>query len=43
MVPAAASSKGNVPIGELNNSQRFSESKSKDSKFDSQPAGWAGF
>ncbi|XP_042061304.1 probable serine/threonine-protein kinase DDB_G0280111 [Salvia splendens] len=42
-VPAAASSKVNVPVGELNNSQRFGESKGKDSKFDSQPAGWAGF
>lgn len=41
--PASASSKINVPMGELNNSQRFGESKSKDSKLESQPAGWAGF
>lgn len=42
VVPAAGS-KVNVPVGELNNSQRFRESKSTESKSDSQPAGWAGF
>lgn len=42
VVPAAGS-KVNVSIGELNNSQRFGESKSTESKSDSQPAGWAGF
>lgn len=42
VVPAAGS-KVNVPVGELNNSQRFHESKSTESKSDSQPAGWAGF
>ncbi|KAI3444953.1 hypothetical protein Pfo_001618 [Paulownia fortunei] len=42
-VVPAASSKINVPVGELNNSQRFGASKSTESKLDSQPAGWAGF
>lgn len=42
-VVPAASSKINVPISELNNAQRFGESKSTESKSGSQPAGWAGF
>lgn len=43
VAPASASSKINIPIGELNKSQRIGESKSKEQKSDSQPAGWAGF
>ncbi|KAL0464386.1 UNVERIFIED_CONTAM: putative serine/threonine-protein kinase DDB [Sesamum latifolium] len=39
----SASPKINLPVGELNNSQRFGESKSTGSKLESQPAGWAGF
>ncbi|KAH6778376.1 Protein kinase superfamily protein [Perilla frutescens var. frutescens] len=42
-VVSGNSSKINVPIGELNNAQRFVESKSTESKSGSQPAGWAGF
>lgn len=42
-VATTSTSKINVPVGELNNSQRFGESKSMESKLDSQPAGWAGF
>ncbi|KAL0429309.1 UNVERIFIED_CONTAM: putative serine/threonine-protein kinase DDB [Sesamum radiatum] len=39
----SASPKINLPVGEFNNSQRFGESKSTESKLESQPAGWAGF
>ncbi|KAL2461301.1 Protein kinase superfamily protein [Abeliophyllum distichum] len=39
----AASSKVNVPVGELNNSKRVGESKNKGKKLASQPSGWAGF
>ncbi|KAL0379925.1 UNVERIFIED_CONTAM: putative serine/threonine-protein kinase DDB [Sesamum angustifolium] len=39
----SASPKINMPVGEFNNSQRFGESKSTESKLESQPAGWAGF
>ncbi|KAI3719158.1 hypothetical protein L6452_20052 [Arctium lappa] len=43
-VPAAAASpQVNVPSANLNNSQRSGESKNKESKLASQPAGWAGF
>lgn len=41
-VPTACS-QINVPITNSNNSQRFGESKNKDGKSASQPAGWAGF
>nr|XP_043623704.1 AP2-associated protein kinase 1 isoform X2 [Erigeron canadensis] len=37
------SSQVNTPITSLNSSQRFGESKNKESKPASQPAGWAGF
>ncbi|KAD4982526.1 hypothetical protein E3N88_19197 [Mikania micrantha] len=33
----------NAPINNLNHSQRFDDSKNKESKSASQPAGWAGF
>ncbi|KAK1424913.1 hypothetical protein QVD17_20254 [Tagetes erecta] len=33
----------NAPINNLNHSQRFNDSKNKESKPASQPAGWAGF
>ncbi|KAK9051602.1 hypothetical protein SSX86_028229 [Deinandra increscens subsp. villosa] len=33
----------NAPINNLNHSQRFDDSKNKESKPASQPAGWAGF
>ncbi|XP_024962933.1 AP2-associated protein kinase 1 isoform X2 [Cynara cardunculus var. scolymus] len=39
----AASPQVNVSSPSLNNSQRFGESKNKESKSASQPAGWAGF
>ncbi|PIN25189.1 ARK protein kinase family [Handroanthus impetiginosus] len=42
-VVPTGSSQINLPVRELNKSQRFGESKSTESKFDSQPAGWAGF
>ncbi|KAL8495928.1 hypothetical protein ACS0TY_019881 [Phlomoides rotata] len=43
-VVPSASSKVSVPVGDLNNSQRFGESKSSGNKLvESKPAGWAGF
>ncbi|KAL2514201.1 Protein kinase superfamily protein [Forsythia ovata] len=39
----AASPQVNLRVGELNNSQRFGESKNGESKLAPQPAGWAGF
>ncbi|KAK6162881.1 hypothetical protein DH2020_002722 [Rehmannia glutinosa] len=42
-VVPASSSKMNITAGEFNNSQRFGESKSTESKLEAQPAGWAGF
>lgn len=39
----AASPQVNVASANSNNSQRFGESKNKESKSASQPAGWAGF
>lgn len=42
VIPASGPNINNIPV-EINNSQRFGESRSVESKLGSQPSGWAGF